>query len=311
MLLAVFRLLGLLAGMGLLALILSRRATGFGTADNLAKLQTDIAFIAIATLGTMMLMIAGGIDLSIGPILAVAATCSALAVREGASVPVGVAVGVACGAALGALNGALSALTRLHPALVTLAAAFAYGGLSHAALGGYLTGDVPGGLRRVAEAQVLGVAASVWLAGGLAVAAAGVLHGLGVGRWLSARGLARRGGTSGCIRSRAYLIPWFALNGALVGLIGAFWAAEYGSIPAMWEGFDTQVFAAALLGGASLFGGAGSVVGAALAAGFVGLVYNGMVLVDAYDRFRWPVFGALIAAALLADLLARMLRRHR
>jgi len=295
--------------MGILALVLSQRASGFGTPDNAAKLVTDIAFIAVASLGTTGLMIAGGIDLSIGSILAVAAACSGLAVRAGAPVLVGVAAAVGSGAALGALNGALSVLTRLHSALVTLATAFGYGWLCQAILANSWTRDVPGSFRRVAEAEVLGVAAFVWLAGGLVVAAAAILHGSPAGRWLAARGIGRRGGTSSGIRSQAHLIPWFALNGGVVGLLGAFWAAEYDAMPAVGGGFDLQVIAAALLGGASLFGGRGSVFGAALAAAFVGLLYNGMVLVDAYGRFCWPVFGALIAAAILLDMLARLLRR--
>jgi len=279
-------------GVALVALVifLSRRASGFTTSSNLAKLATDVALVALVSVWMTVVMAGGGIDLSVGSILALAAVCSVRIAESGGPLVAAVAVALGIGLALGALNGTVSALTRLHPLVVTLAAWWAYGWLYATMVGGQPVAEVPEGVRGLAQASVFGVPAPVLLA----LAA-------GVGAFA-----AMRRHVEGRTRVRSVLA--FAACGATAGLAGVLWACEYNAVgPGLGLGIGLQVLAASFIGGASLRGGRGSVLGTLVGASVVGVLYNGMVLLDVSSAAQQAVFGVVIASMVLYDAVTRHL----
>ena len=292
---------GLLLALIVVVAVLCARAYGFTTANNMTKLLVDVSLLAIAGTGLTLVVVSGGVDVSVGSVLALASACSMLAVRRGAPVVAGLAIAVGVGLGLGALNGAVIALTRLPSVVVTLGALVLHRWLFLAVLGGEPMDGVPTGVRALAAAEVLGVQAIVWIAIALAAAAAAFLRWHAVGRRLYAAGP----------RPRALSLLAFAACGATVGLAAFLWAGEYSAVETtLGRGFELQVIAAVLLGGASLRGGTGSVLGTARGALLVGVIYNGMELLDVSRTWQAAVFGLLVALAALANaLLARLGKR--
>ena len=276
--------------------VLCARAYGFTTASNVAKLLVDVSLVAIAGAGLTLVVVRGGVDVSVGSLLALASACSVLAVRGGAPAVAGLAIAVGVGLALGALNGAVSAFTRVPSVVVTLGALVLYRWLFLAVLGGGPLDGVPSGVRSLAAAEVLGVQAIVWVAIAVVAAAAAFVRWHAVGRRLCGAGE----------RARALSVLGFALCGATVGLAGYLWAGEYNAVgTTLGRGFELQVIAAVLLGGASLRGGTGSVLGTARGALLVGVLYNGMELLDVPGGWRAAVFGTLLAVTAVVNELAR------
>lgn len=276
-----------------LVVFLSWRASGFTSPSSLAKLGTDVALVALVSVWMTVVMAGGGIDLSVGAILALAAACSVRVAESGAPAIAAVAVALGIGLGLGALNGAVSRLTRLHPLAVTLAAWWGYRWLFAATFGGQPVAEVPQGLRELAQVQWLGVPAPVVLALAAAAGAFAMLR--------------RHGGG----RTRALSVLAFAACGATAGLAGLLWAGEYNALePGLSLGFSLQVIAATLIGGASLRGGTGSVLGALAGALVVGVLHNGMAMLDVPSAHQHLVFGVVIVGVVLCDALARSLVRR-
>jgi len=293
---------GLFLALAAVVAVLCARAYGFTTANNLAKLLADVSLVAIAGTGLTLVAVGGGLDVSVGSTLALASACSVLAVRGGAPAVAGLAIAVGVGLALGALNGAVAAFTRVPSVVVTLGALVLYRWLFLAVLGGESIDGVPAGVRALAATEVLGVQAIVWIAIAVVAAAAAFLRWTAVGRRLRGAGE----------RRRALSVLAFAACGATVGLVGCLWAGEYNAVEtSLGRGFELQVIAAVLLGGASLRGGTGSVLGTARGALLVGVLYNGMELLDVPGLWRAGVFGTLVVIALLVNEWLRWLTRPR
>ena len=293
---------GLFLALAAVVAALCARAYGFTAPNNLTKLLVDVSLVAIAGTGLTLVAVGGGLDVSVGSMLALASACSVLAVRGGAPAVAGLAIAVGVGLALGALNGAVAAFTRVPSVVVTLGALVLYRRLFLALLGGEPIDGVPAGVRALAAAEVLGVQAIVWIAIAVVAAAAAFLRWSAVGRRLRGAGE----------RPRGLSVFAFAACGATVGLVGFLWAGEYNVVEtSLGRGFELQVIAAVLLGGASLRGGTGSVLGTARGALLVGVLYNGMELLDVPGVWRAAVFGTLLAIALLVNEWLRWLTRCR
>ncbi|NQT86288.1 ABC transporter permease [bacterium] len=279
------RLGALLLAAGVLAGLLAWRVWGFTDPNNLLKLQVDMALVAIVAVGMTVTIARGGIDVSVGAILGVAAACSTLA--AGGGVVSSVAAAVAVGALLGALNGTVSVLTRLHSALVTFGALITYTWVFRALRGGGDAMTVPHGVQALAQARALGLPSIVWIAMGVVV-----------GRGILAR--------------RVPFILAFAVCGSAAGLAGVLYAGEYGRLgPMAGSGLALEALAAVVLGGAALGGKAASVAGTAAAAVFVGVMHNGMVMLDVGAVAQAGVFGAVVVAAAVGNRLPSVRACHK
>jgi ribose transport system permease protein len=277
----------------------------FLAADNFVNVLVQSAPIAIVAVGMTFVLLTAGIDLSVGSVIFLAgATGGSLVVRAGW--PVGAALGAMAvvGLACGVANGWLITRVRLSPFIVTLAMLFIARGL-----GLWITEtraiNLPETFLQFAAARLMWIPVPVWMLAGTVAVAQFTLSYTPFGRQLYAVGhdpvAAQKAGLAvDRIQLAVYLI---SATAAAVG--GMIVLAQLAAVsPNMGQGRELDVIAAAVLGGASLFGGRGTAVGAVLGALLIETVRNGLNLVDA-DPYIYPLItGAIIFLAVLLDSVA-------
>ncbi len=304
----------LLAAIAVMFVALGLSTDSFLTSDNLWGLLASASVWIILSLGAAAIMLAGGIDISLGSLLALAAGVGGLVLKlpyaSGVTIPAGILAGLAVGAAGGLANASLSLWGRVHPIVVTLGTMTIYRGLLISLSGGDTITDLPPDFVRWSSTEFFGVNGSVALA---ALAALGVylwLSHLRSGRHVLAIGssptAARLVGIS---RERTWLLA-FGAGGSLAALAGLLELSQTGAMQSgMGSGYELRAIAAAVIGGVSISGGRGNVAGVCLGALLLSLIYNALVLWQ-ISRYHYAlVTGVLLLAAVLVDLAWRRLER--
>src|SRR5439155_5144045 len=272
---------------------LSIEKNKFLNAQNLAQLAKDTSFIAIMAVGMSIVIIAGGIDLSVGAIYALASVVGALVLRyygpngpasagpPWLGIALGATVAVGTAALCGLLNGGLIVTLRVHPFIITLGAMAILRGIAFVATRGQSIGGFPPAFRGLIRYQVGNSLSIVPLAMMLLVTFAGsVFMGrLALGRRIYAIGgneLAARfsGLQVGRVKLGVYLLSGLTAGIAALLSIGYYGAATSGD----GQGYELNVIAAAVVGGASLAGGKGSALGAVLGALVIQMISSGIVI---------------------------------
>ena len=305
---------GLVVVVAVLGGILAATTDGqFQTAANLRGIVVNAAALTILALGASVVIIAGGIDISIGSLLALAAAVGALVMtgagRPEQGVPLGVLAALAAGAAGGVLNASVALVGRIHPIVVTLGTMTVYRGLLISLTGGKDVGGLPAEFRRLATGRIgwSQVEGSVVIM----VVAAAVVH-LWLAHFRSGRHLYAFGGNPraarlvGIAAGRVWSVA-FGAGGVCAALAGLLELAQNGSMQSgMGTGAELRAIAAAVIGGTAVAGGRGGVAGVVLGALLLSLVQNALVLWEV-SRYRYDlVIGGLLLAAILGD---RALRR--
>lgn len=301
-LLAVILLLG-----GAMALL---RPDTFATAENFWGILTRAALPAILAQGAMLVICAGGIDISVGSMVGlIAAIAGTLSVQ---GVPPLVCLGAAMtlGAGLGMLNGGIALLARIHPIIVTLAGISVYRGLMRLYTGGSEVINMPEGYRALADGLLLGIPRICFYVIAVAIAAHVLLHYTLAGRRVLALGNSESAARLiGLSKTRLTLFV-FGVSGGLAGLAAVLHAAYFGKVQAnTGEGYELQAIAAAVIGGTNILGGRGSAAGALLGAFLVALMYNSLVLLEVSSYWRDLPVGLLILLAVIADVAVQRLRK--
>lgn len=287
----------------------------FLDAQNLLQVANNASYIAVMAVGMTAIIALAGIDLSIGSIYALAAIMGAFAMRElersaglMVALPVGLGVCVSVGALAGAFNGAMIVGLRVHPFIITLGTMAIYRGLVFVLSRGQTVSGFPEsvqkGFFKVSLAGVQPVPALIMIA--TTVAGWFMLSNTVLGRRVYAIGgnetAARYAGVPvGSIKIRVY-----TLCGGLAGLAACMYAGYYGAATSdAGTGYELRVIAAAVIGGASLSGGRGSALGAALGAIVIELINNGMIILAVDQSYNQIVMGAAIVIAVLVDQAKR------
>jgi ribose transport system permease protein len=284
---------------------------GFLAPESLGNIVKQAAFIGIAAIGITFVLLTAGIDLSVGSVMYLAPLIAGFAMREaGIGVAGGLLVAVAVGGLLGAINAAAIVGLRIVPFIVTLATLFAFRGF-----GAFLTGsqqfDFDRAMLDFGQSSVAGVPMPILFFAGLALAAHLVLSRTTFGRQVYAVGndpeAARKAGLPvASVQARVYLI-----SGACAGLAGFIVISQIGRLDAGFgEGREFDVIAAAVLGGASLFGGIGSALGAVVGATLIQTVKSGLVFTGV-NLYLQPILmaGIIFLAVLIDSLRVRRLRQ--
>jgi ribose/xylose/arabinose/galactoside ABC-type transport system permease subunit len=286
------------------------QAPAFLAPDSLANIVKQSSFVGIAAIGMTFVLLTGGIDLSVGAVMFLAPLLAGLAMRAFDLPPAaGFAVALLAGVAMGAINAVFIVALRVIPFVVTLATLFLFRGF-----GTWLTSstqfDFPETMRAFGLSSVLGVPTPIIVFAVFALAAHVALAHTTFGRQIYAFGAdpeaARKSGVAtGWLQARVYVI-----SAACAAVAGFVLIAQIGRLDvAFGEGREFDVIAAAVLGGASLFGGAGSAGGAVLGATLIQTVKLGLVFTGVNLYLQPILLGAIIFLAVLADgLRGRRLR---
>jgi ribose/xylose/arabinose/galactoside ABC-type transport system permease subunit len=289
----------------------SRTVNKFFDKENLLQVTTKASFIAVMAVGMTAIIILAGIDLSVGSIYALAAMAGGMAVATmepttSALAAVGVAVGVSCavGASAGFLNGAASVALAVHPFVITLGTMAIYRGVVFVSNSGQTVSGLPDSLQngffKLPIAGVYPVPTLIMLV--VAVIGMVILSRTVLGRRVYAIGGNETAAKYAGIPVGKIKVIVYTLSGMLAGLSGCMYLGYFGAAESnAGAGYELQVIAAAVIGGASLSGGRGSAIGAVLGAILVQLIDNAMIIIDIDQSYNQIVMGAAIVMAVVID----------
>jgi ABC-type sugar transport system ATPase subunit/ribose/xylose/arabinose/galactoside ABC-type transport system permease subunit len=298
------REIGIIAALvAITLLMILLRPSEFATIKNLLDVLTSASIVSVAAAGMALVIITGGIDISIGSMLGLVGAAAGMAAIHGAPPLACLALAVVFGGVLGLLNSALSTLGRIHPIIVTLAGISVYRGAMLQLTGGYEVNPLPDAYRALADGRVLLAPKVMWIA--LAVMAANWVL---LSHTLTGRRLLAVGNSEKAARLIG-LSPWklrlfaFIVLGGLVGLASVMWGGYYGKVQSnTGEGFEMLAIAATVIGGCSILGGRGTALGTFLGAVLIALIYNCLVILKISAYWQNMFVGALILAAVLVDI---------
>ena len=297
-------LIVLMAALGIFVVI---QAPQFLSRGNLTTLLVFVSIIAVAAVGQALVVITRNVDLSVESTIGLVALVVAESLSQWQlSVPVAWATGLGLGLLLGVVNGVIVTVFRVPAIVATLGTLSIYRGFAFVLAGGTqvtLT-ELPQGYTDGAQATVFGVPLFVLIAVAVTVAIGIGVRQTTFGRQVYAVGSHPEAAEALGIRARVVVLSVFALCGLLAGLAGIMWGIQFGTINATAaNGVVLQVIAAVVVGGVNIFGGSGSVFGAALGALFLGLISNSLVVLRLSQFWLQAIYGAVILAAVSADAL--------
>ena len=287
----------------LLIVLFGLASDNFFSMVTLTTILNQLPALTVITVGMTLVLIVAGIDLSVGSVLGLSATVVGIAIVEwGAPLPLAIVAGVLIGFAAGAINGVLVAAWRLPAFIVTLgmlemARGAAYLSTNSQTL--YIGLDVQ---RLALPLPGIGVSAALLIAIAIVVGAQFLLSRTVFGRYLVAIGSNEQAARMAGIDARPYRFAVFALSGALAGIGGAFNAAYLGSAdPNAGIGLELAAIAAAVIGGTSLMGGRGSIVGAFAGVLIITTLQSGLAQVGASEPAKRLITGGVIIIAVIID----------
>lgn len=292
----------------------SYRWPNFLKADNLVNVANQIAVIAIIAIGMTLVIIAGGIDLSVGSLIALAAVVATLLMRDAGGAEQTTTLGmvlcasaavVVCGG-VGALSGLVVTGCGIPSFIVTLAMMLVASGAAFLLARGQSIYQVPESFVWLGRGATFGLPNAVWLMAAL-YAVAHVLMGRTVlGRQVYAVGGNAEASRLSGVPVRQVRLFTYAISGLLAGLGGVVMASQLRSgAPTYGQMYELYVIAAVVVGGTSLSGGQGKVLGTLIGALIIAVIQNGMNLTGVESYTQKVVLGLVILAAVLLDLFKR------
>jgi len=284
----------------------------FLTAGNLRNVASQISVIAIVAIGMTMVIITGGIDLSVGSLIALSAVVTASCIRACAGTSTAPVDTVACAligiivcASAGSFNGTMVTLLKVPPFIVTLSQMLALSGAAYILADGQSIEAVPAHITWLGRgADLFGVPNSVVLMLLLYAVAHVVMTYTIAGRYIYAvGGNAEAARLSGVPVNRVVLLV-YTICGALAGLGGVVMASQLKSgAPTYGQMYELYVIAAVVVGGASLAGGEGKILGTLIGAFIIAVIQNGMNLTNVESYTQKVVLGSVILGAVIIDRL--------
>ncbi len=295
-------MLGVTLGVALVTA--SVNPTSFLGGDNLRNNLRHISLISLFALGEAVVIIAGGIDLSIGSVICVSAVVTSyLSMIQGLGIGASVAVALAIALAVGFGQGALSAWLGLQPFVVTLGTMLLLRGAAEVLTGGADIGfqrRFPG-FRFLGEGTGLGLPMPFWVALVALGVVAFLMHRTLLGRYCYAIGSNPEAARLSGVPVRGVRLTTFVICAALSGLAGVLYVAYLPTAtPALGQAYELHAVAAAVLGGCSLKGGRGSVCGVVIGAALLQLTFNAVNLVWS-SLWQNAVAGSVILTAVIVD----------
>ncbi|HTU45272.1 MAG TPA: ABC transporter permease [Bryobacteraceae bacterium] len=278
----------------------------FLTTINLASVARQTAVINIMALGMTLVIITGGIDLSVGSILAIAGLFGTMAIKDGYPIPLAILIGIVTGLFCGFLNGLMITQLRINAFIVTLGTLEAFRGLALVVSKGLPVHEIPDSFSFLGDGNLLGIPFSLWLLALCALLMHFVLEHTKLGRYAFAIGSNSAAAYYAGVPIKFHLTAVYAIAGMLAGLAGMIEASRLMTgQPTAGQGYELQAIAAVVIGGGSLQGGEGSVVGTLIGAFIIGLLSNGSDLLGVNPYWQQVIIGAVIIAAVAFDELRK------
>jgi len=279
---------------------------------NMSDVLQGNAYIAVAAIGMSMVIVSGNIDISIGSAIGVLATmCGLIATETELPVIFSWLLPLLGGTLIGAINGFFVAYLRIPSIVVTLGMLSILKGGLIVYRGGETIYNLPPDFG-LAQLRPLGIPSPVWFMIVLTVLAALWMRYSATGRSIYAVGGNKEAAMLSGINIRSVIMKVFIINGVFAGISAVLYATQFTSIQAVVPpGLELSIITASVVGGVSILGGTGTVIGSTLAAVLLRAIGSSMVFINVSPYWLRAVQGVLILITVLADILRRrQLRRH-
>jgi ribose transport system permease protein len=279
----------------------------FLSADNLFNIGSQTAVVAVIAIGMTLVIITAGIDLSVGSVSALSGVLGVMMMAQaGLPVPVAILGGTLVGATCGLVNGLLVSVAGLNPFIATLGMLTVARGLTFIVTNAVAVFGTPNSFRLLGQGVIGPIPIPILVIVVVAVIGYIVLSRTRLGRYAYAMGSNLEAARLSGIPIRRYLTSVYVISGALAGFGGMIAASRVNSgQPNFGIGLELDVIAAAVIGGASLFGGQGTVVGTLIGAFLIALIRNGAVLLDVNTFYQQVIIGVVIWLAVFWDQYRR------
>jgi ribose transport system permease protein len=292
----------------LLGTVLAILQPRFLSVGNLQNVVSQVMVLGIIAIGQTLVIITGGIDLSVGGIAALSSVAGGLVMLQYGMVP-GIVVTLLTGIAVGIVNGVLVAYVRLAPFIVTLGTVSVTASLAYVLSDGNSLTGLPAGFAWLGNGNLAGLKFYVFLFAILYVAAHLFLTRSKPGRFIYAIGANSEAARLSGVRISFYQAVPYAITGLLCGVAISVQASRLGSIdPNTGTGFELSTIAAVVIGGASLMGGKGSVLGTLIGIFLIGILQNGLNILGVSAFWQGTALGTVIILAVVLDRVVRTRR---
>ena len=276
---------------------------------NVANIQfvlVDTTVFALLAVGETMVVLSRNVDLSIGSVVGLSAYLSTSLFGDHPGIPIVVAflAGLGIGLACGVANGIMVAAGQVPSLVVTLATLYIIRGIVILIVGGkeVVASSLPGAFLQIPKATVGGIPVVAIVIAAVVGIAAYYLRTFRSGRDLYAIGSNPPAARLAGIPVRRRVFTAFAVSGAIAGLAGVLWGAQYGTINSnAGTGYELQVVSAVVVGGVAIFGGSGSVIGAALGALLLATISSALYVLGISPFWDQAIWGLLLIVAIAMD----------
>ncbi|AYA05961.1 ABC transporter permease [Rahnella aquatilis] len=297
---------GTLIGLVIIVITFSFLSPVFFTVPNLLNILQQSSINGIIALGMTLVIISGGIDLSVGPTAALSAVLGATLMVSGVPVPLAIMATLGVGALCGVFSGMLVAYAGLQPFIVTLGGLSLFRALALIFTNGNPIFGIPMEFRTVINSTIFGVPAPIVIVIAIAAILWTVMNKTPLGEYILAVGGNEEAARVAGVPVKRTKVTVFVISGVLASLaslilIGRLGAAE----PTMGNLWELDAIAAAAIGGASLMGGKGSVIGTLIGAVILGSLRNGLTLLNIQAFYQLLATGLIIIIAMLIDRATR------
>jgi len=274
----------------------------FLTSNNLANLARQVSIFGILAIGQLMVILTGGIDLSVGSVLGLSGAVTAQLLVSGMPVVPSLLIGIAVGVALGLVNGLLVTRFKLPPFIATLGMLGIARGVVLVITDANTIQGLPDGFQTIANGSIIGIPNLLILFVVITTVASFVLQRTVFGRYVYAVGSNPEAARLAGVPVPLVTVVVYAISGLLAAVGGVLLTSRLGAgVPTAGTGFELQAIAACVIGGASLSGARGSAIGAACGALLIGVLNNGGNLLAVNSFYLQIAIGLLILIAVAFD----------
>jgi len=291
---------GLLVALILELIIFASLSPYFFSSTNFSNIGRAMVIIGIGSIGATIVIISGGFDLSVGSVMAASGMLAAFVINQGQSNLVGVVLALMLGCGIGLLNGFVIGYLRINPLIATLAILSIVRGLAYIVSGGDAVIVSNSSFLAIGTDSLFGIPITVWIFVTLFLSVGFLMPRTHFGRYVYAIGSNSRAARLAGIFVNRWTLVFYAFSGTTAALAGYVTVARTGQAePSANIGAELDMITAVILGGASLSGGKGRLVGTFLAIVVLAILANGLILIGVPSYWQLPVKGCVLMGAII------------
>lgn len=284
----------------------SLRTPSFLYINNFVDILNDTAILSMVAIGQLMIIVTGGIDLSVGSSLALSGMSVALLNQYHPGIPIFmiILISIAIGLLLGSINGLLVSQAKIPPIITTLGTMSIYRGLVFVLCKGTWVSahEMTEVFRVFPRRSFLGISSLIYLSILTVILFLIFLNLTRTGREIYGVGGNKIASQYVGINLKKIQYIVFTLGGGITGLAGFLWVARYAAAQSETAiGFELQTIAACVIGGVSIMGGSGTIIGVVLGAFFMGIVYNALTMINISPFWQMAIQGFIILFAIIIN----------